>query len=114
MTINGAIAALNFAAVVVYVALGVGLLYQARRSLRQWPVSALVALAGPYLAAGLMLAQLTGWRMGDWPGTAWDRDGPGTLLLRLVLVGVGAALLQRILRGRLLTDSDRQRVDGAG
>ena len=113
MTTNGAIAATNLLVAIVFVALGLALLWQARTTLRAWPVSALVALAGPYIGAGLVWLHLTGWRLGDVPGTAWDRDGPGTLALRLGVAFVALALLRRIVAGRLLTAADRRRVDAA-
>jgi phosphate/sulfate permease len=111
MTTNGMIAALNVAGAVVYLLLGLALLWQARRSLRGWPVSALIAIAGPYVLAGIALAQWTGWRAGDWPGEAFDATGLGTLALRFALVFVGVALLRRIVTGRLLTPGDHERVD---
>jgi hypothetical protein len=110
MTVNGMIAILNVAGAVVYLLLGAALLWQARRSLRSWPVSALIAIAGPYVLAGLVLVQWTGWRAGDWPGEAFDATGLGTLALRTVLVFVAAALLRRIVTGRLLTPGDQDRV----
>ena len=111
MTVNGAIAVTNGIIAAAYVALGCALLWQARRSLRAWPVSAWVALAGPYIGAGVLVLHLIGWRLGDLPGQAMDRDGPGTLAVRVAIACVVVALLQRIARGRLLTDGDRARVD---
>jgi phosphate/sulfate permease len=111
MTINTAIALVNAVMGVAFVTLGGALLWQARRSLRQWPVSALVALAGPYIGAGIMLLHRMGWRLGDLPGDAFDRNGAGTLVVQVVITAVVLALGQRIARGRLLTASDRRRVD---
>ena len=111
MTTNGMIAAVNLTIGLAFVALGVALLWQARRSLRVWPVSALVALAGPYLGAGIVWLHLTGWRLWEVPGEAWDRDGVGTLILRLAVAFVTLALTRRIATGRLLTEGDRRRVD---
>ena len=110
MTINATIAAVNLAIAVAFVALGLALLWQSRSSLRAWPVSALVALAGPYLGAGVVLVQLAIWRLDDTPGLAFDANGPGTLLVRAAVAFVAVALLQRIVRGRLLTSADHERV----
>lgn len=117
MTTNGMIAAVNLTIGLAFVALGLSLLWQAWLGWRRvrhplWPVSALVALAGPYLGAGIVWLHLTGWRLGDVPGEAWDRDGLGTLVLRLVVAFVALALVRRIVTGRLLTEGDRRRVDG--
>ena len=116
MTMNGTIAAVNLTIGLAFVALGMALLWQAWLGWRHvrhplWPVSALVALAGPYLGAGVVWLHITGWRLTNLPGQAFDRDGVGTLILRVVVAFVALALVQRIARGRLLTEGDRRRVD---
>lgn len=110
MTTNGFIATANVVIAVGLIALGAALLWQARKGLIAWPVSALVALAGPYLLAGVVMAQLAVFRAGDLP-PALARDGLGTAVLRLALVYATLALVRRIVTGRLLTERDRRRVD---
>lgn len=112
MTVNGLIVAANVTLVTALLFLGGALLWQARRSLRAWPVSALVALAGPYLFAGLIVGHVALWRIEDAPGRAFDRNGIGTLAVRLIAVVVTWALVRRIVTGHLLTPRDRARMDG--
>jgi hypothetical protein len=109
MTTNGMIATTNAVIAAALVALGLALLWQARRGLIAWPVSAFVALAGPYLLTGLVLAQLAWLRTAEAP-PGWERDGVGTLVLRGVAAVVALALLRRIVTGRLLAPQDRDRV----
>jgi hypothetical protein len=110
MTINTAIALANIAFASGYLLTGVWLLWQARPIFRQWPVSMLLALSGPFFAAALVLLHWMLWRFVEVPGEAFDETGLGTLFLRLAGTVIVYAWLQRVVRGRVLNASDRERV----
>ena len=107
---NEAIALTNIAIAVGLVFAGLAMFWQARRNLWGWPVSAYIALGGLLLGVGVAWLHWAVWRFGDVPGAALDRDGPGTLALRLGVAFVVWAWVRRIVRGHLLTEGDRQRV----
>src|SRR5690348_15288930 len=98
MTTNGSVATANGLIAVALIFLGCALLWQARPRLWRWPVSALVALAGPYLTAGLVIGQLALFRTVTIPAP-FGPNGYGTLGLRCLCAFVVLALLQRVVRG---------------
>lgn len=110
MTVNGLIAVVNGAAGLALIFLGLALLWRANGRIWRWPVSAYVALAGPYLVPGLVLCQIAVFRAGSLP-PPFTANGWGTLGLRVVCAVVVVALVQRVVRGRLLTAADRARLE---
>ena len=113
MTINTAIALVNTGIAVSLLVLGAVCLWQARQWLRRWPATALVALGGAFAGCGVLAAQLVLFRanLDPWP---FDENAPGTLILRLVVLVIVGALVRRVLRGNLLTPSDRDRLRDGG
>jgi hypothetical protein len=107
MTINGLIGLSNAITALGLVALGLGLIWMTRGRLKEWPVSARVALGGAFLAMGVCWGQLTMFRHIDLPDPA-DRNGVGTLVLRLATTVVVVALARRVYAGTLLTAKDRE------
>lgn len=95
---------------VVYLVLGGMMLVAARTRWRQWPVTAYIALAGPYIAAGVIFAHRAGWRLGNPPGEIFDRNGVGSLAISWVAIVFAVALIQRLWSGTLLTEQDRERI----
>lgn len=99
-------------------------LYQAanRKSIRQWPVTALVALAGPHVMFGAIFLQLWLFRLYgltsvrpvgmyiDSPLGAFGVYGDGTVFLRQLLVVVLIGKIYRVQQDRLLTPRDRIRI----
>lgn len=108
MTVNALVIALNCLIAVGLVALGLGLLWQSRHRWREWPSSAGVAIAGPYLLPGIVIAQLAWFRVEDAEPDWIGPNGYGTLALRLACAMVVVALAWRVYGGRLLTERDRE------
>lgn len=75
-----------------------------------WPVSALTAIGGVLLTCGLLIAQTSGWRVGNLPGEVFDRSGAGTALRSVTGAVLAVAVARRVWRRELLTEGDRRRV----
>lgn len=113
VTVNGLIASTNGLLGLAMIFLGCALFWQARHRLRAWPVSALLALGGAFLMPGVVWAHIALLRTASLPGVVGP-NGVGTLVLRIATLAVMLALVQRVVRGRLLADADRARLDGTG
>lgn len=113
MTVNGAIVAANVVIALALLALGLVLVWRAWGRLRHWPVSAYVALSGPYILPGIVIGQLALFRATDL-APPFTPNGWGTLGLRVLCAVVTLSLVGRVWRGQILTDADRRRLDGGG
>lgn len=100
----------NVVAAVAYLVLGAVFVWKGFSGFREWPVGAMVAIAGPYLLAGIVLVQLTIWRAMDNDGSIIGWEGKGTLVLRIAIAFTAFALARRVVFGSILTDGDRRRV----
>ena len=111
--ISGMILVMNVASAASLFALGCAFVWRAFPAVREWPVSALVAIAGPNLIVAIVLAQQAVWRAdgnGGDEGGILGYSGVGTLAIRAALVVVSVAMTRRVLFGAILTDTDRKRV----
>lgn len=109
MTINATIAVVNALLSLTLVILGALCIWQARHRLLRWPATALVALGGLFVGCGLVFGQTVLFRM-TWDPYPFGDNSPGTLAIRLIVLVIVAGLLLRVIRGNLLTTTDRERL----
>ena len=108
MSVNTVIVISNVVMASCLVALGLGLFLKSIKRAWEWPVTAGIALSGPFLAAGLVIAQLALFRTFDF-GFHMNPNGYGTMTLRIVGAILSAALVWRVYGDTLLTERDRER-----
>lgn len=116
MTMNTAIALALACIAAGLIALGLVMLWQAKQRGKMWaiPIPALAALGWCFLLPGVVIGQVSVFRLGTIP-QPFDPYGWGTLGLRVLSAMAVLALLRRVFIGRLLTPGDRARIqDGAG
>ncbi len=109
MTLNEGNALANALIALSLFWLGATCIWQARERWHRWPVTALVALGGMFIGVGIVVGQPVAIRLDIEPWLL-GRNAVGTLLIKLVVLCLVIALLQRVLRGSLLTAGDRARI----
>jgi hypothetical protein len=113
--VNEWIAWANAVIAVSMFATGLVFFWQAwkRNALLEWPPSVLVLLGIVPFCVGLAWGQIVLFRITDLDGV-FGPNGVGTLIFRWFVAVIVAARLVRVARGRLLTSSDRTRLNGGG
>lgn len=94
---------------IIYVIVGIIFVFKARNRLFAWPVSALVCLGIVIGGAGVVFFHQSALRQTELPWPIGAND-IGTLIVGVILSTVATFLGIRIVRNRLLSDADRQRV----
>lgn len=108
MTTNGQIALAVLVLSLTMIELGCVLIWRNRHNLWEWPVCAGVAMAGTYIAPGLVLLQVLTFRVFDLPWPFGVNDF-GTLGFRVLAAITLVAFSIRAHCGRIITDDDRKR-----
>ncbi len=106
---NTQITVIRFYMGAIYLAVGLILIFRARKRWFTWPVSALVCLGISIGGAGVVFYHQSWLRRGDLPWPLGVND-IGTLIVGVILSVVTTFLGLRIVRNRLLSDGDRQKV----
>lgn len=114
ITINEAIALANVVIALSLIAIGSAMLSRAWRRLCQWPVSGYLEMAAGYIIGGIVIGQLTVFRIAgiDRELGIWGTDGEGTLAVRLACAAIMTSIARRALSsGGIMTAKDREDRD---